>query len=49
MDLKDVKEESLIGLAVFEVATKIDNKPDFCCWVTFVFKKQDRIIAKANT
>ena len=49
MDLKYVKEASLIALADYAVANKIDGEPDFAWWVHYVFKKRDRIIAKPNT
>ena len=46
MDLTDVKEDNPIGLAEYEVANKIDDDPAFAWSVNYVFKKQDRIIAK---
>ena len=49
MDLKYVKKDSLIELAEYAVANKIDDDPDFAWWVHYVFKERDRIIEKANT
>ena len=49
MDLKYVKEASLIALADYAVANKIDGEPDFAWWVHYVFKKRDRIIANNKT
>ena len=49
MYLKYVKEASLIKLAEYAVANKIDDKLVFAWWVHYVLKKQDRIIAKAKT
>ena len=49
MDLKDVKEVSTIELAEYAVSKKIDDEPDFAWWVHYIFKKQDKIIAKDKT
>ena len=49
MDLKDVKEDSLIELDEYTVSNKTDDEPDFAWWVHYVFKKRDRIIANNKT
>ena len=49
MDLKDVKEDSLIELDEYTVSNKTDDEPDFAWWVNYVFKKRYRIIYKAKT
>ena len=49
LDLKYVKEASPIELTEYAVSKKIDDEPDFAWWVNYDFKKQDRIISKANT
>ena len=49
MDLKYFKDSSLIELAEYVVANKIDYETAFAWWVHYFSKKQDRIIAKAKT
>ena len=48
MYLKDVKKASIIELAEYVVSNNIDDDPDFDWWVHYVFKKRDRVIAKAK-
>ena len=36
-------------MAEYAVSNKIDDEPAFTCWVHSIFKKRDRIIAKAKT
>ena len=49
MDLKYFKDSSLIELAEYVVANKIDDKTAFALWVHYLFKKQNMIISKAKT
>ena len=49
MDFKDVKEASTIELDEYAVSDKIDYETAFAWWVHYVFKKLERIIAKAKT
>ena len=49
MELKYVKEVSLIEFSEYEVANKIDDDQFFAWWMHYIFKKRDRIIAKAKT
>ena len=48
MELKYVKEVSPIEFSEYEVANKIDDDQFFAWWMHYVFKKRDRIIAKAK-
>ena len=49
IDLKDVKEANPVDLAEYAVNNNIQDEPAFAWWVPYVFKKRDRIIAKAKT
>ena len=48
MDMKDVKEASPVELAVYSVANRINQEPEFLWWVPYTLKNQNRIISKVK-
>ena len=44
--LKDLKESNPVDLAEYADANKIDHKPAFVWWVSFVLRKRNHIISK---
>ncbi|KAL7539628.1 hypothetical protein ACHAWF_006464 [Thalassiosira exigua] len=46
---RDVKEASLVELAVYAVAMRLDKEPAFAWWIDYVLKKRDQIIKKAKS
>ena len=49
LDIKDVKEASLIDLDEYAVANQIADDPEFSWWVPYTLDKSNRIISKFKT
>ena len=47
--LKDIKDSFPVQLAEYSVRARISQEPAFAWWVSFVLKKQNRIIAKVKS
>ena len=49
MNLKDLKESSLIEVAEYDVANRIVEEPDFKWWVPHTIRKRNQIISKVKS
>ena len=47
--LKDMKESYPIQVAEFSIKSRVCKEPAFALWVTFVMKKNQRIVSKVKS